>query len=102
MFKKILVGIALIALIAAPVAMANDTNTGVVTPMIDSNGQAMGQGQGQQINTDSHDSNNVEAARFLPNPGMVPLPQTNGFFTAPTPDSSFRSIREIVDRKSVV
>ena len=35
-------------------------------------------------------------ARFLPNPGNIPLPGTNGFFTAPTPDSSFRSIREIV------
>jgi hypothetical protein len=30
------------------------------------------------------------------NPGITPLPMTNGFFTAPTPDSSFRSIKDIL------
>lgn len=30
-------------------------------------------------------------------PGNTPLPQTNGFFTAPTPDSSFRSITELFE-----
>ena len=34
--------------------------------------------------------------RALPYPGVTPLPQTNGFFTAPTPDSSFRSIVDIL------
>ena len=31
------------------------------------------------------------------NPGITPLPQTNGFFTAPTPDSSFRSIKDFLN-----
>jgi len=91
MFKKVLVGIAMIALIAVPVsALADPTATAEVNDVSATNSQ------GQSI--DSHDVNNNEQprARFLPNPGMVPLPQTNGFFVAPTPDSSFRSIREIV------
>lgn len=29
-------------------------------------------------------------------PGGIPFPQTNGFFTSPTPDSSFRSAKELV------
>ena len=101
MFKKVLVGIALIALIAAPVAMANDTNTDVKVGKL--SGQGQGQGQDQQINNDSHDVNNnkVDSPRFLPNPGMAPMPMTNGFFTAPTPDSSFRSIREKIGRAHV-
>ena len=89
MFKKVLVGIAMFALIALPVsALADQTATAEVNDVSATNSQ------GQSI--DSHDSNNVDGARFLPNPGVVPLPMTNGFFTAPTPDSSFRSIRELI------
>jgi len=96
MFKKVLVGIAMIALIAAPVAMANDV--GVDVPVTDNDKTAQGQGQGQGQSIDSHDvnNNNVDSPRYLPNPGNVPIPGTNGFFVAPTPDSSFRSIAEIV------
>lgn len=35
--------------------------------------------------------------RQFVNPGVTPLPMTNGFFTAPTPDSSFKSIRDIIN-----
>jgi len=44
---------------------------------------------------DSHDTN-TSYNRTFPIQGNVPLPQTNGFFTNPTPDSSFRSIRDIL------
>jgi hypothetical protein len=33
--------------------------------------------------------------RKFVNPGVIPMAGTNGFFTTPTPDSSFRSIRDI-------
>jgi hypothetical protein len=47
---------------------------------------------GSSITTSSGDVFN----RNFVNPGNTPLPMTNGFFTAPTPDSSFRSIRDIL------
>lgn len=40
-------------------------------------------------------SGNVYNRQFV-QPGNTPLPMTNGFFTAPTPDSSFRSIKDII------
>jgi hypothetical protein len=43
----------------------------------------------------SVNDSNVTNRQFV-NPGNTPLPQTNGFFTSPTPDSSFRSIRDIL------
>jgi len=97
MFKKVLVGIAMVALITVTPAMAflddnsvdNSTNATAEVNDVSANNS-----QGQSI--DSHDVNKVKSARFLPNPGIVPMPGTNGFFTAPTPDSSFRSIRELV------
>jgi len=81
MFKKILVGIAMIALIATPAMAGSSTSES---------------GSESSITTIDNSVNKSEGARFLPNPGNVPIPGTNGFFTAPTPDSSFRSIREIV------
>jgi hypothetical protein len=44
--------------------------------------------------TEEGDYTNIN--RNFPNAGMTPLPHTNGFFTAPTPDSSFKSIRDIL------
>ena len=85
--KKFFAVLAMVALIAVPItAMANDGGEGTSAEA------------GAYIFNDSHDDNRskVEGPRYLPNPGIVPLPNTNGFFTAPTPDSSFRSIREIV------
>ena len=40
-------------------------------------------------------SNEVNSRNFV-NPGVIPMAHTNGFFTAPTPDSSFRSIVDII------
>ena len=39
--------------------------------------------------------NNVYDRKFV-NPGVYPMPQTNGFFTSPTPDSSFRGMEEFL------
>lgn len=47
------------------------------------------------FNDNSTTENNVNNRQFV-NPGVTPLPHTNGFFTAPTPDSSFRSIVDII------
>lgn len=46
---------------------------------------------------DRHDVNtyNTYDRKFV-NPGVTPFPQTNGFFTSPTPDSSFRSIKDFI------
>ena len=43
----------------------------------------------------SVNTSNVYDRKFV-NPGVYPFPQTNGFFTAPTPDSSFRSVKELL------
>jgi hypothetical protein len=44
---------------------------------------------------DSNDTYNTYNRQFAPI-GVTPLPQTNGFFTAPTPDSSFRSVKDLL------
>ena len=46
--------------------------------------------------TTTDNSKNKNTNRQFVNPGITPLPMTNGFFTAPTPDSSFRSIKDIL------
>jgi len=43
----------------------------------------------------SINTSNVYDRKFVGS-GPVPFPQTNGFFTAPTPDSSFRSIKDVL------
>lgn len=47
------------------------------------------------LSQDSHAISNVYDRKFV-NPGVTSFPQTNGFFTSPTPDSSFRSIKEFL------
>lgn len=47
------------------------------------------------ISKEDNSVNNVYDRNFV-NPGMTPMPQTNGFFTGSTPDSSFRSVRELI------
>ncbi len=37
-----------------------------------------------------------DGQRYLPNAGNTPIPGTNGFFTSPTPDSSFRGMTEFL------
>ena len=62
-------------------AVVDNVNAGAESAIIDNS-----------VNTDK---SRVYNRQFV-NPGVTPLPQTNGFFTAPTPDSSFRSIRDIL------
>lgn len=52
-------------------------------------------GAGASVVQEDNSVNNVNDYKLV-NPGVTPLPQTNGFFTAPTPDSSFRSIQDII------
>ena len=47
------------------------------------------------ITTNDNSTSNVYNRNFAP-VGITPLPQTNGFFTAPTPDSSFRSVKDLI------
>ncbi len=46
--------------------------------------------------TQTDNSKSKVTNRQFVNPGNVPFPQTNGFFTAPTPDSSFRPAKELI------
>lgn len=47
------------------------------------------------ISTTDNSKSKVYNRQFV-NSGMTPIPGTNGFFTAPTPDSSFRNARELI------
>lgn len=47
------------------------------------------------IQTTDNSKSKVYNRQFV-NSGMTPIPGTNGFFTAPTPDSSFRPVRELI------
>jgi len=46
--------------------------------------------------TTTDNSNSKIYNRQFVNSGMTPIPGTNGFFTAPTPDSSFRMAKELI------
>jgi hypothetical protein len=49
------------------------------------------------VTIDDHSSSKSKVYnRQIVNPGNTPIPGTNGFFTAPTPDSSFRQARELI------
>jgi hypothetical protein len=71
-------------------ALASDVSTGTGVGVID--GQGQGQGQGQSI--DDHSVN--EAMDSRPNAGPVPIPGQPGWFTTPTPDGSFQSLKTIL------
>jgi hypothetical protein len=51
--------------------------------------------QSASITTTDNSRNTVNNRQFV-NPGVTPIPGTNGFFTAPTPDSSFRQVKELI------
>jgi hypothetical protein len=61
----------------------------------DANAGAYAGGSTSGANVDSHDINNSVDKNFV-NPGITPIPGTNGFFMTPTPDSSFRSVKELL------
>jgi hypothetical protein len=51
---------------------------------------------GSGASVDDHSSTKIYDRNF-PNAGMTPMPGTNPFFAEPTPDSSFRSVRELIE-----
>jgi hypothetical protein len=88
----------LIAIICASMVMIGGVAfAGDVTVGDDSAGSSADSqsAAGAMATIDSHDKNTTINRHFV-SPGVVPMPGTNGFFTNPTPDSSFRSIRDII------
>jgi len=84
MKKMLIISIVCVGLILVGAnAYAQDANADAIVSGVEA---------GASISTQSGDVFN----RNFVNPGNTPLPMTNGFFTAPTPDSSFRSIRDIL------
>lgn len=58
-------------------------------------------GASSNLSLDDHSTSKVKNYdRQLPNPSGAHFPQTNGFFTVPTPDSSFRSVRQLIEAVS--
>lgn len=53
------------------------------------------QGGGATVDNSDHSTNTVRNYEVVV-PGNIPIPGTNGFFTSPTPDSSFRSAKELL------
>lgn len=87
MLKKVL-GLVLVGVLClSPMAFAD--NTAVSSSQTESNSGAL-------IDNSNQDNRVKSINRNLPVPGNTPLPQTNGFFTAPTPDSSYRDMREFL------
>jgi len=82
--------IVLVVMFVGSVAFADVDNAATATV------EKVEAGAGASI--DDHSSTRIKNYdRNLPIPGNVPLPQTNGFFTIPTPDSSFRSVKELIE-----
>ena len=88
--KKLLVAVvAIVALVGVPmVSMADVT----------SNSQSQTQSNAGALIDQSGQNNSIrnDSQRYLPNAGITPIPGTNGFFTSPTPDSSFRGMKEFL------
>ena len=103
--KKMLVTVvAVIALVVSPMAvMADQTNVNSSTineadNAASANVGEVGSSSGAVIDNSGQD-NSVRGGngpRYLPNAGVTPIPGTNGFFTAPTPDSSYRDMIEFL------
>lgn len=87
MFKKLLILIVSICLVA-----------GVSSNVLALNNQADAEASsGSSIETTDNSTNTSKVYnRQFVNPGNTPIPGTNGFFTAPTPDSSFRQVAEFI------
>jgi hypothetical protein len=87
MLKKVLGLILVGVLCLSPMAFAD--NTAVSQTQSQSNSGAL-------IDNSNQDNRVKSINRNLPVPGNTPIPGTNGFFTAPTPDSSFRNMVEVL------
>lgn len=104
MLKKMLVLILTIGLVAGfssnvfadSTADAN-ANVGVDNSQVLSQGVDNSDRSAATVNIDDNSSNKSKVYnRQFVNPGNTPIPGTNGFFTAPTPDSSFRQVAEFI------
>ena len=84
MFKKMLIIMLAIGLVAG---ISSNVFAGSEA---DANADA-----GASITTTDNSVNKVYNRQFV-NAGVTPIPGTNGFFTAPTPDSSFRQVKELI------
>jgi hypothetical protein len=62
------------------------------------NNSESGSYSGAGASVDDHSTTKIRSTdRKFPNAGMTPMPGTNPFFAEPTPDSSFRSVRELIE-----
>jgi len=97
--KKLLVAVvAIIALTVTPMAMAQENGHGKSGSEANADIENVGANSGSVIDQSGQD-NSVRGGngpRYLPNAGVTPIPGTNGFFTAPTPDSSYRDMVEFL------
>ena len=106
MFKKMLILIVTIGLVAgvsSNVFADSNANANAQTNVGIDNNQELSQGidnsdrSGASVTIDDNSSNKSKVYnRQFVNPGNTPIPGTNGFFTAPTPDSSFRQVAELI------
>jgi len=106
LLKKLLVLILTIGLVAGVssnvLADSSSTADAETNVGIDNN-QELSQGidnsdrSAASVTIDDHSTSKSKVYnRQFVNPGNTPIPGTNGFFTAPTPDSSFRQVAEFI------
>lgn len=88
MKKLLIVLLCAVALIISGTAYAENDNS-------ESEAEAESNSAATVNGFNDNSTNEVNSRNFV-NPGVTPLPHTNGFFTSPTPDSSFRSIVDII------
>ena len=106
MFKKLIITALTIGLIAGMSSIGfaeTSSNASANTNVGIDNNQTLGQAidnsdrSGASVTIDDHSSSKSKVYnRQFVNPGNTPIPGTNGFFTAPTPDSSFRQVAELI------
>jgi hypothetical protein len=84
MFKKMLV----LLLVIGMVGFAGNV-------LADSQASVDNVTAGSSLSTVDNSHSNIYNRQFV-NSGMTPIPNTNGFFVAPTPDSSFRKAQDLI------
>lgn len=91
--KKLLVAVvAIVALVVSPMVVMADSSANANSNTNSSSGSNSLIDNSNQDNSQKNNNNQ----RYLPNPGNAPIPGTNGFFTTPTPDSSYRDMIEFL------
>jgi len=94
MFKKTLIIALSFALIVGISSNSFAGSSSTADANLDAN-QYNNQGMALDQSDHSTTKSKVYNRQFV-NPGNTPIPGTNGFFTAPTPDSSFRQVAEFI------